>query len=387
MVTLVHMLVVGVPWTVMPVLFTATARELDLSLAQIGLLWSMLPVGAAVVALPGGMLGDRLGFVKTISIGCFAVAVTSGLRGMATNLATMTVFMFLCGASVALVFPNLQRIGGVFFPRNQLGLATGISVSGFAVGGVLTTAFSATLVMPLVGSWRNVLFLYSVLGFSVGTVWFLVMRGHEASPNPGSVATEAARPTFRQSVAAVFGMRDAWLLSLGNLGLVGSFISLNGYLPVYLESTGLAKSVGDAMTSTLFLASIAGAIGIPAMADRIGAARAVMIASAIVTSATIALFAAARPALYWVLIPLAGGMTQGIGTLVIAHAVQMKGIGLVYAGTALGLIGGFANLGGFVMPAIGGKLAEVNQTWPFFLWALLSLSGAACFALLKDSPD
>ena len=118
--TLVHMLAVGLPWTVMPVLFTTTSRELDLSLGQIGLLWSMLPIGAALVALPGGMLGDRLGYIKTIGLGCFVVAIASGLRGLSTNLTTLTIFMLLSGASIAIVFPNVQRIAGVFFPSHRL---------------------------------------------------------------------------------------------------------------------------------------------------------------------------------------------------------------------------------------------------------------------------
>ena len=109
----------------------------------------MLPIGAAAIAVPGGMLGDRLGFVKTIGIGCFAVAAANALRGLAAGLPALTLSMFLCGAAIALVFPNLQRVSGIFFPRRQLGLATGISVSGFAIGGVLTTALSATVVMPL----------------------------------------------------------------------------------------------------------------------------------------------------------------------------------------------------------------------------------------------
>ncbi len=384
LVTLVHMLVVGLPWTVMPVLFSAAAGELNLSLGQIGLLWSMLPVGAAVVALPGGMLGDRVGFTRAIGIGCIAVAITSGLRGMSTNLATLTASMFLCGASVALVFPNLQRIAAVFFPKSQLGLATGISISGFAVGGVLTTALSATVVMPLVGSWRNVLFAYSGLCGAMAVVWFAVMGRALMPKRPDEGNVPRLRPSFRESMAAVFRVRDVWLLSLGNLGVVGSFISLNGYLPVYLEKIGLDKGVGDTMASTLFVASIAGAIVIPALADRIGAGKAVMIASAVTTSATILLLAVADPALFWVLIPLAGCLTQGIGALVISHAVQIKEIGYAYAGTALGLIGGLANFGGFVLPAVGGRLAETNQTWPFILWALAALSGTACFIFIKE---
>jgi nitrate/nitrite transporter NarK len=218
----------------------------------------------------------------------------------------------------------------------------------------------------------------------MAVVWLVVMGRARLPERAGAEGVPQGRPSFRESIVAVFRVRDAWLLAVGNLGVVGSFISLNGYLPVYLEKIGLARSVGDTMASTLFVASIAGAIAIPALADRIGAARAVMIASAVATSATILLFAVAGPTLFWTLIPLAGLLTQGIGALVIAHAVQIKEIGYAYAGTALGLIGGLSNFGGFVMPAIGGRLAEVDRTWPFVLWGLAALSGTACFIFVRE---
>lgn len=382
LVTLVHMLAVGLPWTVMPVLFTAASRELDLSLGQIGLLWSMLPIGSALVALSGGMLGDRLGFTKTIGIGCFVIAIASGLRGLSTDLTTLTLFMLFCGASIALVFPNVQRIAGVFFPSHQVGLATGITISGFAIGGALTTALSATVIMPLVGSWRNVLFLYSGLCVLIGIAWLLIMRQAPEHTFSSEQPTTIIRSTFRRSITAVFGIKDMWLLAIGNLGIVGSFISLNGYLPVYLEKIGLDKSLGDTMSSTLFIASIVGAIAVPAIAGKIGGLKVIMIICATATSIAILLLSVANNALFWVLIPMAGALTQGVGTLVITHAIQIKRIGSEYAGTAVGLIGSLANMGGFILPMIGGKLADVNQTWPFFLWAFMSLSSTACFVFL-----
>ena len=382
LVFVVHMFAIGIPWTVMPVLFSTAADELHLSIAEIGLLWSALPVGAALVAVPGGMLGDRIGFTKSIGIGCLAVAIANGLRGLSANLPVLTISMLLTGASVALIFPNLQRIAALFFPRKQLGLATGISISGFAVGGVLSTALSATVVMPALGGWRNVLFLYSVFCVIVGGVWFFIMRRMD-SKSAGQ--KHMPGPPFSESIKAVLRTREVWLLSIGNLGVVGSYISLNGYLPVFLEKLGLDKSVGDTMTSTLFVASVIGNIAIPALADRIGAMKAVMIASAVITAASILLLSLANTALFWVLIPLAGCLAQGVGTLVVASAVQVKSIA-AYAGTALGLIGGLANFGGFVLPLVGGRLAEVNQTWPFILWAAAALAGTVCLFMLREQP-
>jgi nitrate/nitrite transporter NarK len=384
LVTSVNMLAIGFPWTVMPVLFSTAGEELHLSLGQLGALWSMLPVGCASIALLGGMLGDRIGFTRAVGIGCIAVAIANFLRGVSPNFAMLSVSMFLCGGTVALVFPNLQRMGGIFFKPKELGIATGVQISGFAIGGVLTTALGATVLMPLVGSWRNVLFLYSAICLAMGVIWFLFMRGTDGT-TPRGKAAAARRPSFGESMLAVFKVKQIWLLSLGNLGIVGGFISLNGYLPVYLEKLGLPKSMGDTMSSTLFVASIVGAIGIPALADRVGGPKALMIAAAILTSVAIILLSVAPPAFFWVLIPLAGCATQGVGTLVITSAIQVKQLGSAYVGTALGLIGGFANLGGFLMPLAGGRLAEINQTWPFFLWSLVSLSGTACFLMLSQT--
>jgi MFS transporter, CP family, cyanate transporter len=383
LVVLVHLIAVGIPWTVMPVLFTTASADLNLSLGQIGMLWSMLPIGCALMALPGGMMGDRLGFTKTIGIGCFVVAAANGLRGLSPNLPLLMVTMFLTGASVSLVFPNLQRIPGVFFPPRLVGLATGITISGFAIGGVLTTAFSATAIMPLVGSWRNVLYVYSALCAVIGIIWLLAMRGVRPPTSTVNSHETEERPSFARSITTVFRVKESWLLSIGNLGVLGAFISLNGYLPTFLEQTGLSRSMGDTMSSTLFIASIAGAIGVPILAEKVGGTKAILLVCSVVTAVVIALFTTSNQSLFWVLIPLAGCLTQGVGTLVVARAVQIKEIGAASAGTALGLIGGMANVGGFIMPLVGGKLAETNYVWPFILWSLAALSGSFCFIFLK----
>ncbi len=380
--TLIHLTVVGIPWTVMPVLFTSTARELNLSIGQIGMLWSMLPIGAAIFAIPGGLLGDRLGFVKIIGIGSFVVAVASGLRGVSPNITILMVTMLFCGASIALVFPNVPKVASLFFPPNQVGLATGILVAGFALGGVLATALSATVLMPWLGSWRNVLFFYSAICVLLGVIWLAVMRTTVSSTTPVSTGTPLPRVTFRKSLTTVLSVRDTWLLTIGNLGIVGSYISLNGYLPTYLEKAGLPKSLGDTMVSTLFVASIFGAILIPALADRLGRRKLVLVIVAIITFVSTLSLAVSNAALFWLLIPIIGAGTQGVGTLIFVQAVQTKGIGMQYAGTTLGLVGSFANLGGFILPFFGGKLAERSQSLPFVFWSVMVLFAAGCFALL-----
>jgi predicted MFS family arabinose efflux permease len=155
-------------------------------------------------------------------------------------------------------------------------------------------------------------------------------------------------------------------------------------LPTYLEQATRSKTMGDTISATLFGASIIGAILVPTLADRLRAPKTVLLTVTAIAFGAIAFMPFAAAEFFWVLVPVAGASTQGVGTLSVTRVVQTKEVGFAYAGTALGLVGGMTNFGGFVMPAIGGPLAEVNVTWPFVLWAAFVLLGAGCFAFLRS---
>ena len=213
LITLINLLVVGVIWTVLPVLFSNVANDLDLNLAQIGLIWSMLPVGFVLFALPGGSLGDRFGFRKVIGLGCFIVAIANAMVGISPNFISFLIFTLICGVSLSTVFPNLVKAMGLFFFQSQLGLASGILTAGFGVGGALTTAISISVVLPLVGSWRNILFLYSGICLIAGIVWFLSTRGENTQRKSTEENNIVKIPPFIESITKVFKVRDIWLLA------------------------------------------------------------------------------------------------------------------------------------------------------------------------------
>jgi MFS family permease len=376
--SMIQAFVLGTTWTVMPVLFPAASKELGLSLGQVGLIWGMLPLGAASFAMFGGMIGDRMGFVKTIGISCFVVAAVNVLRGIAPNMPVLAISMFLLGAAEGLVFPNVQKTGSLFFKGSQIALAMGIIVAGFAIGGILTTVFSANVLINAVGSWRNVIFFYSVLAALCGVLWFALLRNGEV-PGP---ATDAPQVTFQSCIKSVLRIKEVWLMALGNVTIIGSFIALNGYFPTFLQALGLPQSMGDTMSSTLFFASIIGALAIPILADKLHAGKTFLVACAVITAAVVAVCAIAPSWAFWILIPLAGIVTQGLGTVVLNETMAIKQIGTAYGGTALGFMGSMGNLGGFVMPLIGGTMAESNKVFPFYLWAAICIVGVMCFAVL-----
>ncbi|MBM4448680.1 MAG: MFS transporter, partial [Chloroflexi bacterium] len=203
MANLVFIGVVGMPFTAMPVLFSSVTRELQLSLAYVGMIWGALPLGMALCSILGGLLGDRFDLRKVIGFGSFVIALASGLRGVSGGPVTLIIFMFLSGAALSIVIPNLPKIVGLFFPPRQRGLAFGMVNSGFNIGSILATALGATFILPLVGSWRNVIFFYSAICIVLGIIWLLVMKkGKSGQAIAGTSTTEREVP-FHETLATI----------------------------------------------------------------------------------------------------------------------------------------------------------------------------------------
>ena len=376
---------VGMPFTAMPVLFSSVTRELQLTLAHVGMIWGALPLGVALFSILGGLLGDRFDLRKVIGIGCLVIALTNGLRGTSGDPVILIILMFLCGASLGIVIPNLPKIVGLFFPPRQMGLAFGIVNSGFNVGAILATALGATFILPLVGSWRNVLFFYSAICIFIGITWLSVIRGERPNQTTAGTDTPERKVPFREALATIVRVKDLWLLVIANLGLVGSYIALMGYVPVYLENAGVSKSTGDTMASTIFFAGIIGTIILPALSDRIGARKIVLITCAAVMGISTYLLSISGTLFFWLLIPLIGIAAMGFITLSLTIPLEMRGIGPIYGASAVGLVVASQNIGGFLFPIIGGNLAEINQLWPFVFWATMIFAAAIGLFLMRET--
>ena len=385
MTTFIHIAAVGIPYNAMPVLFSNVTRELQLSLAQIGTIWGALALGVALFSIPGGLLGDRFGFRNVIGIGCIVIALMNGLRGVCNDPVSLTVFMFLCGASIGTVVPSIPKIAGIFFPPDQLGMAIGLINSGFNIGSIIATAFGATAILPLVGSWRNVLFLYGATGVVIGIMWLLILRGASTNTISSEDASVERNVGFRHSLSVVLRVREVWLLVAIGVGLLGSFLALLGYVPIFLENSGVPKSTGDAISSTIFVAGIFGGIFIPALSDRIGKRKVVLAGCTAISGLAIFLLSISGAAFFWLLIPLIGAVSMGAATLCLTIPLEIREIGHVYGASAMGLIIASHNLGGFLLPIAGGYLAEINQTLPFVFWAILVLAVIVCIFPIRET--
>ena len=85
-------------------------EELLLTHAQASWLFSASWLMIAIVAIPAGLITDRIGVRKAAGIGIIIIVIGTLLRGMATSASSLLAFTFIYGFGLGWTFPNLPKL-------------------------------------------------------------------------------------------------------------------------------------------------------------------------------------------------------------------------------------------------------------------------------------
>lgn len=375
--SLTNTLAVAAPTMAMPVLFAEISTELNLDLVQVGVIWGISALPGIATSLLGGAIGDRIGPRRVLIAGCLLVGVFGALRGLSFNFISLAVTMFMLGAVSPLVVLNTLKTCGMWFSSRQLGLASGFLSMGMALGFLLSSMLSATVLSPWLGSWRAVLYLYGAIGIVLCSIWYLARSAPAKEPGAAGVGSGFS---LRKGLAHVMGIRNIWLLGLTIMGVSGCIQGTLGYLPLHLRSLGWAPASADAALATFHTISMAFVIPIALGSDKLGTRKNVLAAAGFMMIAGVGLLSLANGVLVWAAVCLAGMVRDGFMAVFMTSVIETKGVGIQYAGTAIGLVMVFGGLGNLLSPALGNSLASVSAGVPFLFWA--GLLGIGMIGLL-----
>jgi len=364
----------------MPVLFEEISIDLDLSLVQIGAIWGTEPLAGLTTILVGGLLSDRFGVRKVLSIACFLVGVTGALRGLSSGFTSLAATTFLFGLIGAVVPGNVTKTAGIWFSGQHLGFANGILGVGMAIGFMAAAMLSATVLSPLLGGWRWVLVLYGALSAALSLLWFFTVR------EPGQVASGDSRErlTLGQTLSRVVCLKSIWLIGLALLGQSSCVSSMLGYLPLYLRERGWSVTGADGTVAAFHGVSMLGAIPLALLSDRLGSRKKVLIPAVLITAISIVLLSAADDQAVWLLVILAGIFRDGFMAILMSMIIEVKGVGGAYAGTAVALVIAISQLGNFIAPPFGNSLARFYPGLPFVFWGALALISLVSLSFVKE---
>lgn len=370
---LTNTLATAVPGMCLPVLFNEISNDLHLDLVQVGLVWGISALPGVVTVLLGGAIGDRFGPKRVLIAGCLLVGATGALRGLATNFVSLAAAMFLMGVVSPLISMNTLKMVSMWFSRRQLGLASGFMSMGMALGFLMASLLSASVLSPWLGGWRPVLFLYGGISAALCIPWLLT----RPAPLPASPAVGVRPVSLVKTMLRIASIRKIWLLGLAILGIGGCIQGTLGYLPLYLRGMGWTGPNADVATAAFHTASLLCTIPIALASDRLGTRKKVLAAAGMMMLMGVGLLSVAQGALVWLAVVMAGMVRDGFMAVFMTYVIETEGVGVTYAGTATGMVMVFSGVGNLLAPPIGNSLAATAPGLPFIFWASLIVVGFA----------
>lgn len=165
--------------------------SLDTSEAGIGAAIGAFFAAAAVAALPGGQLVDRLGAQRSLRLGVsISVATLVALGTIVVTVEALIVALLVAGAALGLVDPGGARALTTILPPDRQGLGFGVKEASIPAASLV-----AGVVLPLVAGWRPAFVAAAVVGVVIAV---LVRTGNDhrtARPPTPIAVTRAAAAT------------------------------------------------------------------------------------------------------------------------------------------------------------------------------------------------
>lgn len=183
--------------------------------------------------LPVGMLMDRYGPRRLLTLACLACALGTYLFAATDQWGVALLARFIVGFGSAFAFVGVLKLATIWLPANKFGLIAGLTSS----FGTLVGAFLGELVLEHLVSvlhWRPTLMVSVVVGIVLAIVMALVIRDKpkDDSRNYSKHSAEEQPQTMREV------MKHSMVL------LKNKFIWLNGIIGclLYLPSSGFAEN-------------------------------------------------------------------------------------------------------------------------------------------------
>ena len=378
-------LVSAIPFSCLPVLFKEMSQDLGLSLVQIGSVWGTVSLAGVFVSLIAGLLGDRFGVRMVVGLACVAAGVFGAARGFSTSFLMLSATVFLHGIVRSVIPINITKTIGVWFRGKNLGMANGVGAMGMGLGLMLGPMISATIMSPLLGGWRNVLFLYGSISALVGVFWFVFARSPGQSGS-GEAALKTDIVPFRQAISHVVRIKTLWLLAITLMLRMGCVQGITGYLPLYLQDVrGWEGASADGTLSLFYAVSTLCVIPLATLSDRLGSRKMILVPGLVAAAVCFGLLPVVNSTLVWTFMVITGIFMDSFMAIIVTTFLETKGVEPRYAGTAMGLVFTISQLGGVFSPPIGNSLADINPAFPFIFWAALNVIGLFTLAGVKET--
>src|SRR4051812_45884180 len=357
------------------------AKDLGLSLTQVGILIGLRSVTSTLINLPGGMIVDLIGRRTLVMVLAIAWAGVPYLfLGLTTNFVIISIFMAIVGVGNLLYHPAALSALSELYPTRR-GFATAMHSLGASFGDTvapLAAGFALTWM-----SWREITVLNVLPGIVMALVFWIAMRN--VSLQSVAAADKRSVRDYLRGARTLF--YDPNMLKIAFLGGARAMTQagLSTFLPIYLAGTvGLSAAlIGTYMAVVQGAGIISGPIS-GGLSDRIG--RRPLIAAGMVSSSImlILLMALHIEWLFVFVLALIGFFLFSTSPVLNAWALDIAPPHL--GGTSIGILFASQALLGGIAPIVGGMIADAYgiETAFYFIAVTVLIANLAIVTIRDD---
>lgn len=238
-------------------------QEYNISTTQMGILSSTFYYTYLTFQLPAGILIDKYGARRILSLTFLGCAIAAILFGVAKTIHTLEVSRLLMGLMAATSVAGVLTLAGNWLPNKQFALAVALTEA-LGMLGAIAGEHGLAIAITLFQSWRIPMLLLGIIGIALSGLLWLVIR--DRPPYLYNQSENQESPISLRALFSLLSSPQIWLVGLTcglTFSLLPAFASLWG-VP-FLRQSFDGLSVQDAaFTSSLILWGTA--IGAPIIA-------------------------------------------------------------------------------------------------------------------------
>jgi MFS family permease len=339
-------------------------RDFSVTGAMLGNLSAFYFYGYAGMQIPVGLMLDRFGPRRLMTLAALACALGCVICAISTSFWAVAAGRFLIGASAAFSLVGSMAVAGQWFPAHRFALLGGLATFMGMAGGVLGQA-PVRLGVEAYG-WRQVMFAFAIIGVLIAAMaWATVRDRQRGAGSAGNIMTGLAR---------VARQPQTWLISLVGLGagapLLG-FAALWG-VPYLGVTHGLDKATAAAVTSMMFVGWGLAAPVNGWLSDRLRSRQKPLVAGLLISACCIStiVYVPGLPISVIAGLCLLGGIGGSVQTIGFAAAREHNPVHL--SGTTIGFVNCLMTGSGAVFQSLIGWLLD-------FAWTGQMVAGARVY--------
>lgn len=150
--------------------------EFDMTNTEMGAIASMFFLGYAISQIPAGIILSKIGIRGTVSLSIIAFSIFTFLMGHVASTAQLVLCRLGLGLGEGPTPVGLTSTINNWFPSKEKATAVGVYIASTMFAPIIVPSMVVWLALNY--GWRNIFILFSIPGFIMAVVWYVIIRTH-----------------------------------------------------------------------------------------------------------------------------------------------------------------------------------------------------------------